>query len=468
MGLVDWWRRRFTLPGIEPSGAAVITTSYDLNGNETLRPGIINSAMQAYTGNAVVFGAVLARFSLFSEVTFVFKNQSDGSLSGAFAQDGRGNTSLRKLEKPWPDGTTGELLIRMIQDADIAGNAYIWDTGDQLVRLRPDWVTIIAVLETDFLGRQYRTVVGYHYEPPEHLWERYGRPKTFDVTEVVHWSPNPDPWADFRGMSWMTPVLREIAADNAMTEYKIKYLENAASPNLLIRYSQKIGDTVVNRIRDRMAAKHSGVENAFKTLILDEGADVSVIGNSFEQMNFSTVQAAGENRIIIASGVPGIVIGSKEGLMAATYSNYQQAMRRFADVTMRPLWRSACDALSVLVTVPPGSRLWYDVSEIAALRQGEKEAADTLLVQAQAIAALVKEGYEPDSVVKAVNATDLSLLKFVEKAPSPLLDPNVLVANPALAPAASAPGAEPTQGDLKTATAPAGGSKPLALNGAAK
>jgi phage portal protein BeeE len=86
--------------------------------------------------------------------------------------------------------------------------------------------------------------------------------------------------------------------------------------------------------------------------VLDEGADATVIGNSFEQMNFSTVQAAGENRIIIASGVPGIVIGSKEGLMAATYSNYEQAMRRFADVTMRPLWRSVCACLSKLVAVP--------------------------------------------------------------------------------------------------------------------
>jgi hypothetical protein len=127
-------------------------------------------------------------------------------------------------------------------------------------------------------------------------------------------------------------------------------------------------------------------------------------------MNFATVQAAGENRIIIASGVPGIVIGSKEGLMAATYSNYEQAMRRFADVTMRPLWRSVCACLSQLVTVPAGSRLWFDTSDIAALRQGEKERADTLLVQAQAISEFTKFGFDPMSAVAAIEANNLTLL----------------------------------------------------------
>jgi phage portal protein BeeE len=193
----------------------------------------------------------------------------------------------------------------------------------------------------------------------------------------------------------LTPVLREVAADQAMTTHKIRYLQNAASPNLLVKYSQKLGKDTVARIQDQIESRHGGVDNAFRTMVLDEGADVTVIGNSFEQMSFSTVQAAGENRILIASGVPGIVIGSKEGLMAATYSNYEQAMRRFADLTMRPLWRSACAALQQLITPPAGSRLWFDVSDIAALRQGEKERADTVLVQAQAVAQLVHYGYDP-------------------------------------------------------------------------
>ena len=136
-------------------------------------------------------------------------------------------------------------------------------------------------------------------------------------------------------------------------------------------------------------------------MVLDQGADATVVGNSFEQMNFTSVQAAGENRVLIASRVPGIVVGSKEGLMAATYSNYQQAMRSFADLWARPTWRSACACLAKLVQVPDRTRLWFDTSGIAALRQGEKEQADTMLVKAQAAAVLTGANFEPQSVCRS-------------------------------------------------------------------
>lgn len=409
--------------GIDPSGASVLMTTYGMSGNESVLPTLVSNAVQAYLGNSVVFGAILARFSLFSEAKFVFRNVSDKTVFGAAETDGRRNTALRILEKPWPNGTTGELLIRMIQDADLAGNAYIWNTGDQLVRLRPDWITIVSAFKEDVLGRPYREVIGYFYDPPPMEQSNWGPPQLFTVDEIAHWAPNPDPWAMWRGMSWLTPVLREVNADNAMTQYKTMYLANAASPNLLVKYSQKIGQSTVNRIRDRIADNHGGVDNAFKTLVLDEGADATVIGNSFEQMNFSTVQAAGENRIIIASGVPGIVIGSKEGLMAATYSNYEQAMRRFADITMRPLWRSACACLASIVNVPSGAELWFDVSDIAALRQGEKEQADTMAVLATAAKTFIEAGYTADSVVSALTAGDMTLLKWEPPKPPPAPSP---------------------------------------------
>jgi hypothetical protein len=96
--------------------------------------------------------------------------------------------------------------------------------------------------------------------------------------------------------------------------------------------------------------------------------------------------------------------------MAATYSNYEQAMRRFSDLTMRPLWRSVCACLAKLVTVPPGSRLWFDTSDIAALRQGEKERAETFQVKADAYGQLVRAGADPKTIATAIEAGDLNLL----------------------------------------------------------
>jgi phage portal protein BeeE len=412
--VLAWWPWSRRARGVDFSGAAVFTTTYGSPDQESIvPPGGWAQVEWAYKNNSIVFAAILARLMLFSEATFKFQTLRDKRLFGGTPQD---PGALLRLESPWPNATTGELLARMEQDTSLAGNAYVWNAGAQLVRLRPDWVTIVSEIRYDPIGRTYREPVGYWWDPgPGGDYDQ--KPQMFGADEVAHWSPIPDPCANFRGMSWLSPIVREITADNAMTDYKIRYLENAATPNIMIRYPQRLNPETVDRIRDRIQARYGGVENAFKTIVLDEGADFTVVGNTFEQMNFTSVQAAGENRILMAAGVPGIVVGSKEGLEAATYSNYGQAMRRFADLTMRPQWRSVCASLQKLVTVPPGTRLWYDVSDIAALRQGEKERAETMLIKSQAAGELVKAGFDLESIKAALESSDMNQLKAATAQP---------------------------------------------------
>ncbi len=400
MRLID--RISGTRATIQPptDDSRVFQWSFGAPDNERILPTFMNNA-NAYGNSAVVFGVTLARLMLFSEAEFKFQNLADKSLFG--------NQDLDLLEHPWPGGTTGELLARMEQDVSLAGNSFTRNAGSQLERLRPDWVTICSevVIDPD-TQTEIRRVMGYIYCPTS---DSERDDAFYPVDEVAHWSPIPDPLANFRGMSWMTPVLREVDADQQMTDYKRSYLSNAATPNMLIRYSEKIGTDRLSRLSAQIKARHGGVDNAFRTLVLDEGADVTVLGNTFDQMNFTAVQAAGENRIAVAAGVPAIVAGLKEGLDAATYSNYGLAMRRFADLTMRPNWRSACAALSKLVNVPADSRLWYDTSAIAALQEGEKERADTMQVLATAANTLITAGYTADSIKAALAASDVTLLK---------------------------------------------------------
>jgi HK97 family phage portal protein len=380
--------------------------SYKDGGIERVLPEFQSYAQSGYQGNGIVFSLILARLMLFSEAEFKFRDLATKRLYGTPA--------LSKLEQPWPGGTTGDLLARMEQDASLAGQAFIRDAGDCLERMRPDRVArIIAETDTDVYQ-----VVGYEYDRDGMGFGSLD--ECYPVDEVADWTPIPDPLAMFRGMSWLTPVVREINADLAMTGHKQAFFENAATPNLLIKYQRKLNREQIDVIRERWQARHGGAENSWKTAILDEGADISVIGNSFEQMAFTSVQAAGENRIAAAAGVPGIVVGLKEGLQAATYSNYEQAMRRFADITMRPNWRSAAACLAKLVDVPVGARLWYDTTDIAALRAGEKERADTAQVMALAAGELIRSGYDPATVGPALTAGDFSLLVHTGAVPTAL------------------------------------------------
>lgn len=376
-----------------------------LAGNEEqLEASFTGYVQGAYKRNGVIFACMLARQLLFSEARFQFRRMNAGRPGDLF-----GTTDLAVLETPWTNGTTGALLSRMIQDADLAGNFYAARrAGPSLRRMAPDCVTIILGSKTGL--DVDKEVIGYAYQPPG---SGKGDAQAFGPEEVAHFAPIPDPDARFRGMSWLTPVVREVMADSAATTHKLKFFENGATPNLVVTMGDigaRMTPEVFAQWVDKFEGQHNGLLNAYKNLYLAAGASADVIGSDMKQIDFKVTQGAGETRIAAAAGVPPVIVGLSEGLQAATYSNYAQARRRFADMTMRPLWREAAASLAPIVNVPANAQLWYDDRDIPALQEDRKDAAAIQQVKAQTIAALVKEGFTAESVVAAVEAEDMTLL----------------------------------------------------------
>jgi len=94
-------------------------------------------------------------------------------------------------------------------------------------------------------------------------------------------------------------------------------------------------------------------------------------------------------------------------------------MQKFANIWARPQWRSVCGALSKLVNVPAGNRLWFDASDIAALQDGEMEKAQAALIRMQGVLAARQAGYTRESAVVAVANGDVTQLKPDLAAPAP-------------------------------------------------
>lgn len=350
-------------------------------------------------GNAVVFACVVRRMKVFSEAAFKWRSFTTKRLFGG--------VELSILDAPWPGGSAGSLLARAELDASLAGNAFLRSTGDGVERLRPDWVTIVSEIAEDALGEQVRRLLGYYYDPIGDV----GRdPAYYPADEVAHWAPIPDPLAYWRGMSWMTPLVREINSDVRMADFREAFFKNAATANVIITYKDKVHGDRLAKVRQAMSAKHTGAENAFGTLVLDEGADVTIAGANMEGAAFDALQAAGETRICMAAGVPPIVAGARQGLQASAIGEYQQALRAFADLEMRPNWRGLCSALQTICPPPAGAQLWFDTTDVSALRQGEKDAADTNAQQASTLNTLIMAGFDPTSAVAAVTSGDMSLL----------------------------------------------------------
>lgn len=377
----------------------------------------------AYKGNGVVFSAIDRRQQVFSQARFQWREFRNGRPGQLF-----GSPELGLLERPWPNGTTGELLARMEYDSSLAGQFYATTVdeagrigraatgpGRRIARMRPDWTTLILDAPSgDPFALDVR-VVAYLYQPrvASAGGSSASEPVTLLPGEVCHFSPRPDPVARFRGMSWLTPILHEILADKAATRHKLKFFENGAVPNLAIKFDKDTQPEAFKSFVTKFNEAHEGTDNAYKTLFLAGGADVTPLSMNFRQLDFKVTQAAGENRIAVAAGVPAAILGISEGLQGSTLNagNFSAARRLFVDSTMRDLWAKAAASLQVLVTPPRVSvSLWYDDRDIPFLREDEKDAAQIRAADAQTLRTLVDGGWKPDAAVDFVTSNDLSRL----------------------------------------------------------
>lgn len=419
--------RRLTAGPTSERGGTVLPLSFDqwvdyFNFNGSTYPFIVNNGNTpqdreeiggdyrgyvegVYKRSGVVFACMAARQLLFSEARFQFQRMRGGRPGDLY-----GTPALAALESPWENGTTSHLLKRADIDVSLAGNFYaVRRPGNRVRRLRPDWVTIIAGSQSG--SPIDAEVVGYLYH--EGGPNSGSEPETLLPEFVAHFKLYDDPLARFRGMSWLTPIIGEILGDSAATAHKTNFFEQGANLGYVVTLDPdgKMNPEQFKKWVDTFKAGHEGAANAYKTLFLSSGADVKVVGTNFRDLDMKAVQGAIETRICAAARVPAIIVGVSEGLESATYSNYGQARRAFADLTMRPMWRDFAAAMQTIIDVPSDSRLWYDDRDIPFLQEDLKDTAEIQQLQAATITMLIREGYTPESAVAAVTNDEWTMLE---------------------------------------------------------
>lgn len=404
--------QRFSLEGLAQQ-ISYLGHSYPIGLSQSMTGGDVESpnssfvsmTQNAYKTNGPVFACVLARAMLFSEARFLWQGFDRGRPGALF-----GTPALELLETPWPGGTTRDVLWRAEQDVSLGGNFYLRLSRGRLWRLRPDWVTIV-------IGSQMEVddpVLAIDAEVAGYLW---GKPGSGQLTpllpdEVAHWAPIPDPEANYRGMSWLTPILREVAADQGAVTHKQMFFEKAATPNLVIMPDASVSYDEFKEFKKDFRDEHEGAWNAYRTLFLGGGSTIQQVGLDFKAMDFKGIQGAGETRIAAAANVPPIIAGFSEGLASATYSNYGQARRKFGDTFARPQWGSFAGSIANIILDRPNGphRLWYDDRDIAFLREDQGDEAKIRQMDAATIEVTIRSGYKPDAAVAFVQTGNPAVL----------------------------------------------------------
>ena len=154
---------------------------------ERIENSFVGYVQGIYKSHGAVAACMVARRYVFGQIRYQWQEMSEG-VPGRLA----GNKNLGVLERPWLGATTADLNRRMIDLADLGGNAYVTINRAGSVKvIRPDWMTMIIGLEgapdstADVVGDLEATLLGYMYEPPNR------KPILLDPDKVAHFAPAP-------------------------------------------------------------------------------------------------------------------------------------------------------------------------------------------------------------------------------------------------------------------------------------
>jgi Phage portal protein len=356
--------------------------------------------------SSVVYTCQAKRTAVFSEARFTWQRLRDGrpQPQGLF-----GTPELRILEEPWRGAHTRDLLAVAEMDSAIYGNSY-WvfdENGQYLVRIDPNHVKLVteAALDPVTGWKVGERLVAYAVTTDR-------RTSIYPPENIAHYKPIPAAGNQFVGQSWIGACLPDIDADHMLTDYKLSAIRNGANLTTVVNLDPNLTPTQFDDFVEKFKETHRGPVHAGEPLFLQGGSDVKTVGQTFEQLALKATQGSGETRIAAAAQVHPVLLGLSEGLAGSSLNagNYQSAKQGFVDGTMCPAWGAFCEAFSSLLTIPGGSRLWYDARDIPFLRQELAAQMDAIAAQTQAVTNLVREGFDPDSAVRYVQTGDIAEL----------------------------------------------------------
>lgn len=359
----------------------------------------------------VVAAAIAARALLMSEVRFAYRSLERNSPDYLQLF---GDRNLALLERPDPGYSTRPKLLKLAEHhVSLAGTAYFTRRDGRLELLRPDLVeTVIGSDgEADDVAYAMR-----HGRVDGYLYYRYGRdraPDTYMPEQVAAFAPEPDPVCWWRGQSWVTSVLREVRAHEQSTQYVSRFLDQGASPSLIVK-PQAATPEQLQQYAEQFRRAYEGSGNAHRAMFLAGGADVTVVGSKIGELAIKEVQGGFETIVAARARVPAVYLGIREGLAGSSLNtgNYSAARRQMADGWFTPTVHDLCATLEALFPPPRAStELTFDPSLVMFLQEDAQDAAQILATQSQAIRTLVDGGFDPSAAVKAIRQGNLSALE---------------------------------------------------------
>lgn len=310
--------------------------------------------VQPYSQHPAVYAAIQAKARNIGQVPLrLYKNGSD-------EPDDR--TPLNYLfmgNRQYP----GSLFFEGVAvQLDLFGEAFLLVDDDEARGGIPK--TLNLALTQGIQAQVNRgTLTGWTYNQTFYPIERVIQIKYFNPYDTLH------------GLAPMSALMLGVETDfNAMI-YNKRYFDNDGTPGMIYSTDQKLNDDTFRRLKEQLISNHTGLSNAHKAMILENGLVAGTHRQANKDLEFLSGRKFTIDEVAMVLGVP------KEALQLTgdlNYSNSITASRSFWEKTLMPLGDMITDAINYLFLDQYGYEAHFDFSGISALTQPIAEKADAV------------------------------------------------------------------------------------------
>lgn len=228
------------------------------------------------------------------------------------------------LRQPNPMMTAMVFREALISHVVLTGNAFAWIDFDITFRPRALWLLRPDLMRVEKVNGELR----YYVRP-----ETGGAEVPYQAWQILH-----VPGLGFDGTRGYSPI--RLAAEGiglalAQERFGASLFGRGARPASVLQTDKELSDEAYDRLKEDMA-ENEGIENANKTLILEEGLkwqQVTIAPNDAQFLESRTFQAAEICRLFdVPPSMVGVASGDKQ-----TYANVEQRHIEFATLTLAPM-----------------------------------------------------------------------------------------------------------------------------------
>lgn len=165
------------------------------------------------------------------------------------------------------------------------------------------------------------------------------------------------------GVTGISPIAYQretIGLSMSMVQYGAKLFKNGALIGGVLTHPSTLSDAAADRLKESFDELYSGVDNAHKTILLEEGTSWATTGMKADEAQFLELRQYTRTEIAGIYRVPPHLIGD---LSRATFSNIEEQARGYVQYGMLPRLRRL-EARMLTTLIPATQRREYFVEHL--------------------------------------------------------------------------------------------------------